>query len=123
MNYTSVNTKNNDERIVGDIDLIQCVRDILIRHGLKKKVEELFDTDVNIIYAANLGPKAQRDVLIAFWNLQFMNCGNSGFEERACLGLPFNDTDWIRVFVEKLLPFIIDNDLPKALYGWKPQGS
>lgn len=121
--FTSVNTANHDAQQVGDLDMIACVRDILVRNGLKKKVEELFDTDVNIIYAQKLGPKAQRDVLIAFWNLQFMNVEVGGFEERACLNLPFSDTDWIRVFVEKLLPFIIDNDLPKGLYGWKSQRS
>ena len=123
VSFTSVNTVRRDERKVGDIDMIKCVRDILVRHGLKQKVEQLFDTDVNIVYAANLGPKAQRDVLIAFWNLQFMGVDVGGYEERAVLGLPFSDSDWIRVFVEKLVPFIVDNDLPKGLYGWKPQGS
>lgn len=122
-NYTSVNTQNSDQRRVGDLDMIQCVRDILVRNGLKNKVEQLFDTDVNIIFAKDLGPKAQRDVLIAFWSLQFMSMDFSGFEERACLNLPFSDTDWIRVFVEKLVPFIVDNDLPRGLYGRKPQGS
>lgn len=118
--FTSVNTNNTDTRQVGDIDLIKCVRDILVRHGLKQKVEQLFDTDVNIVYASSLGPKAQRDVLITFWNLQFMTVDKGGYEERAILGLPFSDEDWIRVFVEKLIPFIIDNDLPRGLYGWKP---
>lgn len=122
-NYISLNTVHKDERQVGDLDIIQCVRDILIRNGIKDKVEQLFDTDINIIYAKNLGPKAQRDVLIAFWSLQFMTVPVGGYEERACLSLPFNDSDWVRVFVEKLVPFIVDNDLPKGLYGWKPQGS
>ena len=58
--------------------------------------------------------------MIAFWNLQFMGVTVGGYEERAVLGLPFSDSDWIRVFVEKLVPFIVDNDLPKGLYGWKP---
>jgi hypothetical protein len=55
VSFTSVNTVHRDERKVGDIDMIKCVRDILVRHGLKQKVEQLFDTDVNIVYAANLG--------------------------------------------------------------------
>lgn len=121
--YNSFNTTHRDERKTGDIDIIKCIREILIRNGLKKKVEELFDTDSSIAYAQHLGPLAQRDVLASFWNLQFMNAGVGGYEERACLTLPFNDSDWIRVFVEKLIPFIVDNDLPKVLYGWKPQAS
>lgn len=113
-NLTS--TQITDERIVGDIDLIQCVRDIMIRSGLKEQVETLFNTDINIHYASDKRPDVQRQALSIFWGLQFMNTEQGGYEERACLNLPFTDEEWLRVFSEKLIPFIIDNKLPKTLY-------
>lgn len=122
-NVVSVNTNHSDVAKKGDINLIGCVRDILIHSGRRDRIEQLFDTNTSIIYALDKGPKAQRDVLIAFWNLQFMGTACGGHEERACLSLPFNDEDWLRVFNDKLVPFILDNDLPKALYGWEPKSS
>jgi hypothetical protein len=99
---TSVNT---------EINLLQSVRAMLFEAGLGQETVAFFDNDPYLLRVAQQPADAQRVMLNRYWNLQLLTKHGS-IEERYCL-LP-NGTfeDWLRLFKEKILPFLITHRLP-----------
>lgn len=102
-------------RAEGEVDLIEMVRDRLIKHGLVLQVQQHFDTDADIQQAANLGTAAQRHLLNRFWNFQFLSIGASTAEARFYLTDSGKPEAWIHVFDRFVLPAILENNLPHRL--------
>lgn len=99
----------------GDLDLITVVRAKMLDAGLKKLVESNFDTNHFIIEASGKHSTAQRYLLNRFWSLQLMSSPKVSTEERYCLIPNGSVDDWLRLWTDKVLPFIISNNLPIKL--------
>lgn len=100
------------DRDSDDIDLIAEVREILNKAGLNNKLEECFENHRFILEAKNRPSKVQRFLLNRYWTQQLLYAKKQSIEERYCLIPNGEIKDWIKLFNEKVLPFIIDNDLP-----------
>ncbi len=101
-----------EERKEDDIDLVEIVREKLLSIGKEQDIA-LFDNNEYILDAKNRRPKIQRFILNKYWTLQILNIDNvDSIDVRYCL---VNDGDidkWIDLFNKKVVPFIIEHDLP-----------
>lgn len=98
-------------RQADDIDLVQEVRTILINSGLAQNLQA-FDSNRFIIEAATKPSSVQRYLLNRFWNQQLITCSAISIEERYCLIPDGAVQDWLMLFKEKVVPFLITNNLP-----------
>lgn len=95
-----------------DIDLISVVRSQLVSSGLANRLSTAFDSNRFIVEAAGRKSDIQRFLLNRYWNQQLMSSNKMSIEERYCL-IPDGSTDeWLKLFQDKVLPFIIENGLP-----------
>lgn len=95
-----------------DIDLIKEVRDVMLASGLHNLVTANFDTNRFILEAQGKNSSAQRFLLNRFWTFQLMSSVKPSTEERYCLIPNGTVEDWLRLFKTKVLPFVIENNLP-----------
>lgn len=96
----------------GDIDLIATVRDILVQSGLGNNLSA-YDCNRFIQEGLNKPSKVQRYLLNRFWNHQLMVSQSISIEERYCLIPDGNHDQWLTLFRDKIVPFLIANNLPK----------
>jgi hypothetical protein len=104
----------NTPKPVGDIDLIAKVREILISAGLRPKVESFYDTNRFIIDANGKHSEIQRHMLNRYWNYQLNQAKQRSIEERYSLVVDGGIDNWLQLFIDKVLPFIVTNDLPRG---------
>jgi len=97
-----------------DIDLVEEVRNILIKAGLGNRLEA-FDNNHFIQEAKGKYSVVQRYLLNRFWGQQLMLTNLPTAEERYCLIPNGEVSDWLKLFENKVLPFILENDLPIAI--------
>ena len=102
-------------RLEGEVDLVAACRQLLVDAGLLLKVQANFDTNKYIVDAGPLGLRAQRFLLNRFWTLQLMSLNQNTQMQRYCLIGDGSADDWLNVFKDKVLPTIIENQLPEAL--------
>lgn len=95
-----------------DIDLTAVVRTILVEAGLLQYVIAAYDNDRFILEAQNKPSEVQRFLLNRYWSFQLMQSEKSSIEERSYLIPNGEIEDWIRLFQNKVLPFILENNLP-----------
>ncbi len=95
-----------------DIDLVATVRTILVEAGLLQYVIAGYDPNRFINEAKNKPSEVQRFLLNRYWSFQLMQSEKSSIEERSYLIPNGEITDWIRLFETKVLPFILENNLP-----------
>ena len=98
-----------------DIDLVSIVREDLVKSGLAKVLPAAYDSNRFIIEAVGKDSNVQRFLLNRYWNQQLMAAKVVSIEERYCLIPNGEIADWIRLFRSKVLPFIIQNDLPVVI--------
>lgn len=95
-----------------DMDLVAIVREDLISSGLANHLPTAYDNSRFIQEAVGKDSNVQRFLLNRYWTQQLMSAKQVSIEERYCL-IPNGDVqDWLRLFRSKVLPFIIQNDLP-----------
>jgi len=99
-------------REANDIDLINIVREILIQSGLGNNLSA-YDSNRFIQEGLNKPSKVQRYLLNRFWNHQLMVSQSISIEERYCLIPDGSHDQWLSLFREKIVPFLIANNLPK----------
>lgn len=104
-----------DTRRADEFDLVGAVRTTMLNAGLGQRIPEFFDSNIYIIDAANKKPEVQRYLLNRYFNTQLMNADANSIDERFCLIPNGEIADWLRLFTDKVLPFIIANDLPKGI--------
>lgn len=104
-----------EKRAPGDKDLIAIVRRELESAGLGLKLPAAYDNNRFIMDARDKTPVVQRHFLNRYWSLQIMSSPKPSTEERFCLINDGTVEEWIVLFKAKILPFIIENDLPKVL--------
>lgn len=104
-----------EPRADGEINLIAQVRQLLVNAGLENAASSFYDSDANLRDALNRNAEVQRYWLNRYWNLQLMNCRTVSVNERFCLIPNGSVDDWLRLFTDKVLPFIVKNQLPTSL--------
>lgn len=99
-------------REANDIDLIATVRGILAQSGLAHNLAA-YDNNRFIQEGLNKPSKVQRYLLNRFWNHQLMVSQSISIEERYCLIPDGTHDQWLTLFRDKIVPFLIANNLPK----------
>jgi len=95
----------------GDTDLVSEVRNILKEVGLHEKLSA-YDGHRYIKEAINKSSNIQRYHLNRYWSLQLMMSDKQSIEERYCLIPNGSNNEWLKLFKTKVLPFILENNLP-----------
>jgi hypothetical protein len=98
----------------GDTDLICACVDVLKESGLGQKIDIFLDNH-NIISGIKLKPEAQRFLLNQYWRVQLMSAPVSSTNERFNLIDTGTPSDWLRLFKQFIIPFIVEHDLPKVI--------
>jgi hypothetical protein len=98
----------------GDTDLVGEVRNLLIGAGLLQQVALHFDTHEHVMGAVGKESSVQRHLLNRYWNLQLSMCPNN-MDVRFYLVPNGKISDWLRLFSESVLPFVVQNQLPRAI--------
>ena len=96
-----------------DVDLITEVRNRLMAAGLGQRIAH-FDNHRFIQEAIGKESSVQRYLLNRYWTSQLLHSSKVSIEERYCLIPDGMIQDWLALFETKILPFIIENDLPCA---------
>lgn len=96
-----------------ELNLVEEVRNLLIEAGLSKSIS-IYDNNRFIIEAKDKAPGVQRFLLNRFWTLQLSLCPSS-LQERYCLIPDGKVEDWLSLFKIKILPFILEKNLPKEI--------
>lgn len=97
----------------GDIDLIAEVRQRMLNAGLGQRIAH-FDNHKFIQEAIGKESSIQRYLLNRYWTSQLLHSSKVSIEERYCLIPDGMIHDWLDLFQSRVLPFIIENDLPCA---------
>ena len=95
----------------GDIDMVAKVRELLISIGQLPKIH-LYDNSPKIKEAMNKRPDVQRFILNDYWNIQIMAVDADSIDVRYCLVGRGDCTSWLYLFESKVLPFIMEHNLP-----------
>lgn len=106
-------TQYTQDKPEGDIDLVDEVRQLLIGSGLQSKLP-FYDNNRFIKEAEGKHSQAQRYLLNRYWTHQLSLAPVVSIEERYCL-IPDGDIgQWLNLFRAKVLPFVIQFNLPVA---------
>lgn len=99
----------------GGFDLIAATRQVLMDAGLGENIAH-FDNNHHIQGALHLNYQAQRFILNGYFRIQLMSVpGKSSTNERFNLIDTGSAQDWLRLFQQFVLPFLIENNLPKTI--------
>jgi hypothetical protein len=101
----------------GDIDLISVVEKVFTTYGIQDKIP-VFRSHRHVIEAQNKSSVAQRWLLNNYFRLQILSVGTksgslaSPAEARYCLIDNGSIDDWIKLFNQNVMPFLLENKLP-----------
>lgn len=98
-----------------DLDLVAWVRNELFAAGLGQEVIQGFDTSPTIQTASMKRPEVQRYMLNKFLNLQLMMYASESINERFCLVPNGQLTEWMTLFKNSVLPFLVAKRLPMMI--------
>lgn len=102
------------KRQENEVDLIsECAR-VMTESGLGQKID-IFLSNHTIADAKDLDPIAQRFLLNQYWRLQLMTASVSSTNERFNLLDSGEPNDWLRMFAQFVIPFLVEQDLPKVI--------
>jgi len=97
-----------------EIDLVAEVRQILLTNGLGQSIDA-YDNNRFITEAADKCSSVQRFQLNRYFSMQLIMATADSTEERFCL-IPNGDvSDWLSLFKAKILPFLIQHNLPRSV--------
>lgn len=95
-----------------EIDLIDAVRQYLIQAGLQDRVNQFYDTNRFIKEGIGKNAEVQRFLLNRYWTTQLMNANSESMNQRIALISNGDVRDWLVLFHERVLPFVIEQNLP-----------
>ncbi len=98
-----------------DVDLIGACRDILIHHAISPEQLAAYDGNPTLNNAKSLTTAAQRIALNQFWHLQMGPFGRLSHQQRHKLIENGTVEDWLKLFAQGPVQFIIDNNLPVVM--------
>ncbi len=97
-----------------EANLVEEVRKALREAGLSKKID-IFNSHPDIIPIEDKTPEIQRVWLNRYWCLQMLSSPADSEEPRFCL-TPIGDLAiWLDLFKRSVIPFLLENDLPRQL--------
>lgn len=102
----------NSERHPNEIDLVACVREMLVRHGLGDRLPACYDNNRFILDAMNRPADAQKYNLNRYLNLQLMAAEQDTSVERYALIYEVRPDHWLIIFEKTILPALINYNLP-----------
>ncbi len=100
-----------DERSPNEIDLCTEVKLLFINSGLGPKLH-ILDKYIQENGISNKKPNVQRFYLNKFFNYQLLIYPANSSEQRFCLINDGTVEDWLRLFKSKIIPFLLEYDLP-----------
>lgn len=99
----------------GDIDLVALVHEALRYSHVSEESLLAYSKHPLIIEASNKQPSVQRWLLNRYWVLQLVSIPVNSVNIRLYLIQNGTEEDWMRLFTQHVLPFLISNGLPKVL--------
>lgn len=102
----------NSDRVEGELDLVKEVRDRFVSLGLADKLQDGYDTNRFILEAVGKNSHVQQFLLNRYLTLQLMASQNETSIERYALMNEVNPSAWLTVFEKRILPAVVNNDLP-----------
>lgn len=112
LSFEDVKKSFTAERQDGDADLVADVRTAMLSSGLLQLVVANYDNHPDILDAKTKRPEQQRFLLNRYFTLQLMTEPSKSIEQRFCLIPNGNLSDWLRLFNQKVLPFLVEHNLP-----------
>lgn len=100
------------QREEGQVELIEKCRELLVMNNIAAEQLAVYDNDPSLRAAKNLNTATQRVALNQFWSLQLSPFGQITHPHRIRLIENGSVMDWLRLFGNGPLQFIIENNLP-----------
>lgn len=97
------------------INLITETADLLRSVGLVKECEQVFLTNPAIVACVDSPEYIQVKVLNYFWRVQLSQFGKDSMQARYCLVDEADAKQWIKLFQDTVLPFIVEKNLPTII--------
>jgi hypothetical protein len=113
INKTIMSQNYFKPREQGEVNLVAEVRQILLDHGFGQKIE-IYDTNRMVADAADKCSAVQRFQLNRYFSMQLIMAARDSTEERFCLIPNGEVADWLALFKSKIVPFMIEADLPRS---------
>lgn len=104
--------RNHEPTYVGDPDLVVIVKDMLVESGLRREAENAYDDHRLICAARGKASDVQRQLLNRFWAMQIHSCHDKDSLPLMSLIPDGSIRDWISLFRNDVLPFLVRNNLP-----------
>ena len=101
-----------EHREVTNDDLVSKVRELMVVSGLTKRLG-CFDNSQIIMESRTKTDSIQRYSLNMYWTIQLLKHSAKTMEARNCLVMDGPLDKWLLLFKEKVLPVIIENNLPQ----------
>ena len=97
------------------IDMIEKVKQVLTSAGLVNEARHVFAVDPLIVSSHGQHYTLQRMNLNTYFLYQLSQFASESIEERYCLINDGTPEEWLRLFENKILPFLISKRLPVVL--------
>ena len=102
----------NSDRQNDEIDLVKEVRQRFLSLGLEDKLQDGFDSNRFILEADGKNSHVQQFLLNRYLSIQFMASESDTAVERYALMNEVNPSEWLTVFEQRILPAVVNLDLP-----------
>lgn len=102
-------------RKADEVDLVGTIRTLLLENELGPNIHH-YDNSQLVKDAAPIGTIGQIFLLNRYWRLQLISVDTeSSLDNRSRLIDDIDEGDWLRLFKEGVLPFIVKHSLPRQL--------
>ena len=98
--------------IANELNLVNEVHNLLCVSGLVKESEENFISRPSIESVKDSNFIIQINALNTFWRIQLSRYGAESQQARYCLVDDAEPKQWLKLFKDAVLPFIISKNLP-----------
>ena len=110
----------NRQRVEGEYNVVETVREIMASHGVSSESLHVFDTNYRIARMRDSNSDAQMFALGIFLNTQLslvaqIDPKRSTVPEREILGIKMQPSEFLTCFKEKILPTLLEFELPKRI--------
>jgi hypothetical protein len=104
--------KTNEEPLKAEYDMLDLTVEILKKAGLAKEANDFYLTHHWIVEAKGKSFEDQRFLLNRYWNMQLLPFRGTA-PLRYYLINDGEPADWLLSFHQKIIPFCIENNLPR----------
>lgn len=106
-----------EARLPDDYCFVTHIQTVMVTRGFSPETQTNFAEAKIVIDARQMRPIAQRVLMNRFFRTQMLSVREcDSINERSCLIDNGEYQDWMRLFEETVVPFLIQNCLPKKLF-------